>query len=425
MSGRGLLIAATASRSGKTTITLGLARALGRKGHALRCAKSGPDYIDPGYLAAASGAPCVNLDGWAMTDARLSGLAGGTDLLLVEGAMGLFDGAPPDGRGSSADLAKRLGLPVILIADCASLGQSVAALLRGFTTHDPALDIAGVILNRVGSERHGRILKQAMAGLDIPVLGMVPRAFDIHRPSRHLGLVQASEHFDLDAFLDRVADHVTAHVDLDAVLNAAGPLQQGPTVPGLPPLADRIAVARDAAFTFTYPHLLDDWHRAGASVSTFSPLADEAPDPAAQAIYLPGGYPELHAQRLTRAGNFRAAMGRAAAAGTIIHGECGGYMVLGHAITDARGIAYPMLGLLDLETSFAKRKLHLGYRQLTPRAGPFATLLKGHEFHYASTLSARGTALFDAADAEGGDLGSIGLVSGTVSGSFAHVIDRA
>lgn len=426
MTGRGLLIASPASHSGKTTVTLGIARALSRAGTRVRCAKVGPDYIDPGYLSAASGQECVNLDTWAMKPGRVQALADTDDLLIVEGAMGLFDGAPASGQGSSADLAGQLGLPVVLVVDCASMGQSIAAIVRGFLASVTDCRIAGLILNRVGSDRHGRILKTALKGLDVPILGIIPRTAQITRPSRHLGLMQASELAHMDRFLDQVGDLVAGRIDLDALASLAARHETAAaTFAPLPPLGQRIAIAQDPAFTFTYPHILNDWTAAGASIHPFSPLADECPDPQADAIFLPGGYPELFAQALTRAGRFRSSMGQAAARGVRIYGECGGYMVLGHAITDARDIAYPMLGLLDLETSFASRKLHLGYRKLTPLAAPFAAPLRGHEFHYATTIHAKGDPLFAATDAEDQPLPKIGLVSGSVSGSFAHVIDHA
>ncbi|QDL90444.1 cobyrinate a,c-diamide synthase [Paroceanicella profunda] len=427
---RGLVIAAPASGSGKTTLTLGLLRALARAGRAVRSAKSGPDYIDPAFHAAATGAACVSLDAWAMRPARLRALAArqGGEILVVEGAMGLFDGAPPEGRGSTADLAQALGLPVLLVVDAARQGQSVAALVEGFARHRPGLALAGVVLNRVGSARHERLLRGALGQTGVPVLGAVPRLTELDLPSRHLGLVQAGEHPALEAFLDRAADRVSAALDLPALLAAARPLH--PALPGRaprghPPPGQRVALARDAAFAFAYPHQLADWHAAGAEILPFSPLADEAPAAGADAIFLPGGYPELHAGRLAAAARFRDGLHRAARAGTRIEGECGGYMVLGDGLEDAGGARHAMLGLLRLETSFARPRLHLGYRRLLPRDGaPRPGPQLGHEFHYASTTRAEGAALYDAEDAEGQALGPAGLVNGSVSGSFAHVIDR-
>jgi len=199
----GIILAAPSSGAGKTTVTLGILRALSRSGHAIRSAKSGPDYIDPQFHAAATGRPCVNLDAWAMTSERLKALAAGDGDLIVEGAMGLFDGAPPHGKGSTADLARTLDLPVVLIVDAKAMSQSVAALVRGFMAHDKRVKIVGVILNHVGSERHSDMLKTALTPLNIPVLGAIPRAPALSRPSRHLGLIQAGEMPDLECFLSR------------------------------------------------------------------------------------------------------------------------------------------------------------------------------------------------------------------------------
>lgn len=418
----GLLLAAPSSGAGKTTLTLGILRALRQDGIAVRSAKSGPDYIDPQFHHAASGRPCLNLDAWAMTPERLLALATGPGQLIVEGAMGLFDGAA-DGRGSSADLAAMLGLPVVLIVDCARQAQSVAALVHGFASYRPDMAIEGVILNNTGSPRHGDMLRDALAPLGMPILGTVPRAPALARPSRHLGLVQAREAPDLEAFLNAAADHMRAHVDLDALLALAQPLRAGSAAAPLRPPAQRIAVAQDDAFAFSYPHMLAGWRDAGAQITLFSPLAD-APVPSADFVFLPGGYPELHAGLLSGNQTFLNSL-RNAAQNSDIYGECGGYMMLGETLTDADGHAHQMAGLLPLHTSFATRKRHLGYRKLTGLAGPFAGPHRGHEFHYATTGSARGAPLFTAQDATGNALPDMGLRAGRVCGSFAHVIDAA
>lgn len=420
----GLIVAAPASGSGKTTVTLGLLRALVRAGVTVRAAKSGPDYIDPRFHAAACGVPCGNLDAWAMTPDRIRALAAGPGMLVVEGAMGLFDGAPPDGKGASADLARILGLPVVLVVDAARMAQSVAPLVAGFARHDPAVRVGGVILNRVGSARHAAMLRRALADVGVPVLGALPRSADLGHPSRHLGLVQAEERPDLDAFIDRAAEIVAATCDIAALVAlaaTAAPVTGHATRLRAP--ARRIAVAQDAAFAFAYPHLLDDWQADGATVATFSPLADD-PAPPADLIYLPGGYPELHAARLAGARTFMQSL-RNAPELTDIYGECGGYMVLGETLVDAGGTPHRMAGLLPLETSFAARRLHLGYRQVTIAAGPFAGRWRAHEFHYATTLRADGPPLATARDAEGTALPPMGLIRGRVSGSFAHLIDQS
>lgn len=420
----GLILSAPSSGSGKTTLTLGLLRALTRRGVDVSGAKSGPDYIDPRFHAAACGQDCPNLDAWAMGPARLHDLArSGAELLLIEGAMGLFDGAPPEGRGASADLARTLGLPVVLVIDCARLAHSVAPLVNGFAKHDPNVRVAGVILNHVGSPRHEAMLRASLQDSLIPVLGAVYRQTGLEHPSRHLGLVQAEEHPDLQAYLDRVADVVETAIDLDALVALASHVSDAPSKAScLMPPGQRIAVASDKAFAFAYPHILADWRAAGAEILPFSPLADDCPAPDADFIFLPGGYPELHAGKLAAAQTFKRGMQSATCP---IYGECGGYMTLGRAITDKDGNRHEMLGLLGLETSFSKRKLHLGYRALTAEHGPFAGRWNAHEFHYATTLLAEGTPLFQATDAEGRALAPMGLINATVSGSFAHVIDRA
>lgn len=421
--GSGLIIAAPASGSGKTTLTLGILRALRRSGTAVRAAKSGPDYIDPRFHEAASGAPCFNLDAWAMAPVRITSLAAGQLPLIIEGAMGLFDGAPPNGRGSVADLARQLGLPVVLVVDAARMAGSVAPLVAGFAQFDPDVRIAAVILNKIGSARHETMLRRALAPLGLPVLGALPRSAEIATPSRHLGLVQAEERADLDAFIDAAADLVAAHLDLAALSALACPLPAPAASKRIAPPAQRIAIARDRAFAFAYPHLLADWRDQGAEILPFSPLADE-PVPEADFAFLPGGYPELHAGRLAAAERFLGSL-RAYAHSRPVYGECGGYMVLGDGLVDADGTRHAMAGLLRLETSFAKRKLHLGYRSLTARTGPFAGDWSAHEFHYASTLKAEGTPLFTARDAEGTALPAMGLTQGHIFGSFAHLIDAA
>jgi len=420
----GVILSAPSSGAGKTTVTLGLLHALSRNGILVRGAKSGPDYIDPRFHEAACGVPCLNLDAWAMSAERVKALAAGDGLLLIEGAMGLFDGAPPNGKGATADLARQLKLPVILIVDAAKTAQSVAPLVSGFVSHDPDVQIAAVILNNVGSARHETMLRNALVPLGLPVLGAIHRQNGLSHPSRHLGLVQAQEREDLSEYLSRAADTVATAVDLEALIALAAPVAKAMTKNRFPRPAQRIAIARDAAFAFAYPHLLNDWKAAGAEISFFSPLADEAPQKS-DMIFLPGGYPELYAGQLASASTFKSGVQSSAHSGTQVYGECGGYMTLGDGLVDAAGHRHEMLGLLRLETSFETRKLHLGYRTLTAKTGPFVGQYNAHEFHYATTLKAEGTPLFCARDAEGNDLGKTGLTTPNVSGSFAHLIDHA
>ncbi|MEO1745927.1 MAG: cobyrinate a,c-diamide synthase [Pseudomonadota bacterium] len=427
----GFMVAAPHSGSGKTVVTLGLLRALKRRGMPLSPYKAGPDYIDPAFHRAASGETCVNLDPWGMRPALIYRLtsAGRTDCLrITEAMMGLFDGAQDD-TGSAADLAAMLGLPVVLVVDASRMGQSVAALVNGYRSHRRDVEIAGVILNRVGSARHRAMLERALAPLGVRILGVVMGDPALQLPSRHLGLVQAGEHEALEAFIEAAANAVEAGCDLEALI--ALPLSSDPkknvSANVLAPLGQHIAVAQDQAFAFAYPHLLEGWRKQGAELSFFSPLADESPDVDADAVFLPGGYPELHAPALAAAKHFRAGMSAAMQSGALIYGECGGYMVLGDALVDADGASHAMLGLLPVTTSFAKRKRHLGYRLLEPVDIPmWRHGLRGHEFHY-STMQGAGNCdpLFRASDALGNDLGAVGQRVGRVMGSYMHVIDQS
>jgi len=426
---RALIIAAPASGAGKTLATLSVIGALRSAGRRVASAKIGPDYIDPRFHAAATAALCVNLDGWAMRPALIRTLAAkagrGADLMVIEGVMGLFDGSE-DGTGSTADLASLLGLPVLLVVDARRQAQSVAALVKGFSEFRADCRVAGVILNRVASPRHRAILERALAPLAIPVLGTLKEDPDLAMPSRHLGLVQAEEHENLRAFLDRAAVCAADGIDLDRLAALAVPLPPAEEpVAGLAPLGGRIAIASDRAFGFAYPHLTDGWAAAGAELKPFSPLADEAPDADADAVFLPGGYPELHAGHIAANASFLGGLRKAAERGALIYGECGGFMVLGEVLIDAEGVGHAMAGLLPIETSFASRSLHLGYRYLEHDGPlPWPKRLAGHEFHY-STVAREGAAqpLFAAADSSGRQIGPVGLRRGNVMGSYAHVID--
>jgi cobyrinic acid a,c-diamide synthase len=433
---RGLIVAAPRSGSGKTTVTLGLLAALRRRCVAVRAAKAGPDYIDLAFHAAATGAPCVNLDSWAMAPMLLDALAreaaAAAELFVIEGVMGLFDGVagPPGRSGATADLAARFRLPVLLVLDVSGQSQTAAAVVRGIASYDPAVRVAGVVLNRIGSERHGGLVADAMAASGIPVFGAVPRHATLAMPERHLGLVQADEHADLAARLDRLADMAERHLDLDAILAAAAPLvvAGAANAPALLPPGQRIALASDRAFSFVYPHVVDGWRRSGAEIVTFSPLADEPPPAHCDSCWLPGGYPELHAGALAAARRF--CDGLAGFATTRpVHGECGGYMVLGEGLEAADGARHTMTGLLGHTTSFATRKLHLGYRKARLVAagplGPAGASIRGHEFHYAS-LAALGDdePLVDLTDGQGHALGKAGGRRGHITGTFFHAIAR-
>jgi cobyrinic acid a,c-diamide synthase len=433
-----ILIAAPKSGSGKTLVTAGLLRHLRNRGLRVGGAKCGPDYIDPTFHARASGSACRNLDPWAMRPQTLASLVQElereTELAICEGVMGLFDGAGADGEsGSTAELARLTGWPVVLLIDASGQGTSIAALVAGFARHDREVPLAGLILNRVASLRHRSLLVEALARHlpELPVLGALPHEIALTLPSRHLGLVTAEEVGDIEALIDRAAAQVAANCDIDRMVALARPTRCRAQIgtPGLPPFGQRIAVACDEAFCFIYESTLAAWRRQGAVISFFSPLADEPPDRGADAIFLPGGYPELHAGRLASADNFVARLRRAAGRGVAIYGECGGYMVLGETLTDADGVIHRMAGLLPLATSFAERRRHLGYRMArlldTGLLGAAGRRFRGHEFHYATILHEDGAdPLFALRDAVRNDLGHTGLRRGNVCGSFIHLIDR-
>ena len=424
---KAFLVAATASGSGKTMLTLGLLRAFKNLGLRVASAKVGPDYIDPRFHEAASGRPCFNLDPWAMKREMISGLlvdlASEAEVVIIEGVMGLFDG-PQGATGSTADLAQDLGLPIVLVLDASHQGQSIAAQLQGFVNYRKGLTFAGAILNRVASDRHAAILIAALAPLNIPILGAVRRNDSLKWPSRHLGLVQAQENQELELFIETTSLAVARETNLDNLLTIGAEIRPESTdVSNLPPLGQKIAVAKDVAFSFAYPHILQGWKTAGAAISLFSPLRDEAPNLDCDAIFLPGGYPELHAGSLSQNRKFLDGLKNSR---VLIYGECGGFMVLGDALIDAKGQSHAMAGLLPLTTSFASRKLHLGYRQLTTLGGPWTKPLRGHEFHYSSIENeGKADRLFKTSDATGQDLGEIGLKRGNVMGSYAHIICEA
>src|SRR3954469_18653279 len=432
----GLLVAAPRSGSGKTTVTLGLQRALVRRGLRVRGVKCGPDYIDPAFHAAATGAPSLNLDSFAMPDGLLSALAGSAagaaDIVIAEGSMGLFDGVRgPAGRtGASADIAARFGWPVALVLDVSGQAQSAGAGALGCARFDPRLRVAGVVLNKVASERHRRLVAEGLERIGLPLLGAIAREAALALPERHLGLVQAGETPDLEDRLDKLADLTERSLDLDRLVGLADSAAPAPApaARALPPPGQRVALARDAAFSFVYPHVLAGWRAAGAAVVPFSPLADEPPPEDCDACWLPGGYPELHAGRLAGARRFLDGL-RAFAATRPVHGECGGYMTLGLTLEDEHGRVHAMAGLLPVATSYARRKLHLGYRVARlvhdGALGRAGTVLVGHEFHYACVIE--GTPSADLAfglttDAEGRDLGPAGHRIERVSGTFFHVI---
>ncbi|MBL6779542.1 MAG: cobyrinate a,c-diamide synthase [Rhodobacteraceae bacterium] len=429
----GILISAPSSGTGKTTVMLGLLRAFSDMGLRVQPFKSGPDYIDPAFHHAAARKASFNLDSWGMDEALMNTIVAegeDADIAITEGAMGLYDGVATKGAsgfGSSAETAVRFGWPVILVVDVSGQAQSAAATALGFMNYMPDLPFGGVILNRVASPRHERLARLGMEQAGIKVLGMLPRRGDLALPERHLGLIQAIEHPDLEQAISNYASFLSEHVDLEAIRAVA----QGTNPPKVGrlvrPPAQRIALARDAAFSFTYPHLLKAWRTEGAEILPFSPLNDDlVPD--ADLVWLPGGYPELHAGTLAGANKFLTSL-REHAATKPVHGECGGYMALGTTLIDKEGVAHKMAGLLGVVTSYEKRKFHLGYRQAVLQEAVLGyqrgSRLRGHEFHYSTILEEPDAPLAQVTDADGNLVSETGSLRGHVSGTFFHMISEA
>lgn len=429
----GFVVAAPHSGAGKTTVAIGLMRALSRRGLAVQAFKCGPDYIDPAFHAAATGRPSFNLDTWAMTPGTIADLVARHpgDIAIAEGVMGLFDGVLERGQtahGATADLAALLGWPVVLVLDVSGQTETAAAVAAGLAGYRKDVAVAGVVLNRVAGPRHLALITPGFERIGLKVFGAIGHDARFELPERHLGLVQAGETEDLGRRLDALADVIADAVDLDAVQRATKPSRLAVSgASRLRPPGQRIALAQDPAFSFMYPHLLESWRLAGAEILPFSPLADQAPDSRADVVWLPGGYPELHGGKLSAARRFLDGLGGLAARSVPVHGECGGYMVLGQGIEDAEGRRHAMAGLLQVETSFARRRLHIGYRRARLLAdGPLGAAgseIMGHEFHYAAVLQAGDEALVDCRDATGAAVPEAGARRGSVSGTFFHAID--
>ncbi len=465
-----LVVAGTHSGCGKTTATLALLAALTRRGLRVQSLKAGPDYIDPGLHAAVTGRPGWNLDGWmcgpegvrrSFARAVRAGEPDAIpDIAVIEGVMGLFDGASAEGgQGSTAEAAALLDAPVLLVADVRGMSRSVAALVAGYTRFDPALRFAGVVCNRVGGPGHRDLLRGALAAHcpDVPLLGLLPRDEAVALPSRHLGLVQAHEHHwaDLTA---RLADWFEAGLaaagqSLDGLLARCAAMAPEPPRPAAPatlppatvtathltegaPRRVRVGIARDAAFSFLYPENLFLVEAAGAEPVFFSPLDGAELPPGLGGLLLPGGYPELHAARLAANGPMLDAVRAFAALGRPVHGECGGFMYLMRSITDAAGVRHAMTGCLPARCRMDGRLRSLGYREahtLAPSPfGPAGTALRGHEFHYShlepgapgddpAAPALPAIPVWTLRDRNGAPLGPEGLRAGSVSGSYVHL----
>jgi len=403
---RAFMVAGTQSGCGKTTLTLGLLAAFRKRGFRIQPFKVGPDFIDPGFHTQLAGVESRNLDGWMLRPSYNRDLFGrllsNADMALVEGVMGLFDGYDGIGEsGSSAEMAKWLGLPVVLVVDARSMARSAAALVYGFSRFDPDLSLAGVIFNRIGGERHLEYLKEAMAANvpEIPVLGGIPREDPISIPERHLGLVTADEIRLNPQWQENLVRLVERYVNLDLLLERAE--YRHPPEPSTEdavvsytgtPAPVTVAVARDAAFCFYYPDNLELLSRAGARLHFFSPLAGETLPEECAGLYLGGGYPELFAQTISGHKTLLDSIRRSASLQMPIHAECGGLMVLSRFIDTIEGERYPMLGLLPFGTRMLKRRKALGYTEVVLERpcllGEPGLKLRGHEFHYSEIVEA-------------------------------------
>ena len=396
-----IVIAAPQSGSGKTTLTLGIMDALGRRGLRVAPFKVGPDFIDPGYHRLVTGTPSINLDGWmcglGFVRASFAHHGKGADIAVVEGVMGLFDGI--DGvseAGSTAEIAKELGAPVLLVVDARSQARSAAALVHGFASFDPGVRIAGVIFNNVASANHERILREALASSspEIALIGCLPKDPGLAIPSRHLGLLTAEENPLSEGFLLHLAGVVDRHLDLDAILRIAeenSPPPPAPSRQGGGNLCEaagrvKIAVARDAAFCFVYEDNLRLLRERGAELCSFSPLADAALPEGISGIYLPGGYPELFAARLAGNAPLKDGIRCAIEAGMPVYAECGGFIYLSRGVAEGAAI-HPFVGIFPALTRMLPRRKALGYREVellgASVIGARGTLARGHEFHYS------------------------------------------
>lgn len=400
-----LVIAGTGSGVGKTSLALGLARELARRGLRVQTFKVGPDFLDPTYLAMASGRPCYNLDGWMTSCAYVRELfertAADADIALVEGVMGLFDGASSTSlEGSTAEIARWLDTPVLLVVNAHGAARSVAATVKGFAEFEPGIRLAGVIANQCGTDRHRAVMAEALAAAGLPPLvGAVPRNSLPALPSRHLGLVTADKENLGPSILDRLADACAASIDFEqlaigrADCKPASGVDAGGSV--RPERNVRLGLARDAAFHFYYPDNLEVFERAGVQWVPFSPMSDARLPSDLHGLYFGGGYPELYAERLSENGSMLADVREFAASGRPVYGECGGMMYLGRSMTTLDGRRYPMAGIVPVETAMLQQLKTLGYTEISFATdslwGPAGQICRGHEFHYSEIITEDGT----------------------------------
>jgi cobyrinic acid a,c-diamide synthase len=452
-----ILIAGVSSGVGKTSLTLGIVRALARRGLRVQTFKVGPDFLDPSYLALASGRPCYNLDGWMTSREYVRQLfaraTADADAAVIEGVMGLFDGASPAGlEGSSAEIALWLDAPVVLVVNAHGMARSLAAVVKGFAVLEPALRLAGVIANQSGSERHRNWLAESLSSAGLPpLMGAVPRGALPTLQGRHLGLVTADSGLLPEQTINQFADACEKYLDLDKFYVAQPPsavsssfrsasssvLQQqqqdnSKTQPRAAVPHTRIGIARDAAFHFYYPDNLEMLAGLGAELVEFSPLSARCLPPDLGGLYFGGGYPELHAAALSANQTMLQDVRRHVADGKALYAECGGLMYLGQALTTPDGARVAMAGVLPIETAMLGKLKSLGYVQaeaapgtIWSAAGSAAAVLRGHEFHYSEIASDRAAAegwqSAYATKRRNEQAGPEGYFKGPVLASYIHI----
>lgn len=428
-----VMVAGEESGCGKSTVAVGLMGALASTGLTVQGFKAGPDYIDPSYYAAVTGRPGRNLDLWMLAEPVVLELfihnSAAADVAVIEGMMGLFDGAYPDDKGSSAHLAKALQTPVLLVLDAWRSSSSLGAKALGFRTFDPAVEVRGVILNGVAGEAHTRAIGRAVERAGLPVVGAIPLLPEMQLPERHLGLVPYREGQVTGAQCRQIVERVRDHLDLPQILRIARqvpPLDEiTPVLFASPPCRSefRLAVALDDAFTFYYEDNVDLLRRWGFQVVEFSPLRDSMLPPA-DLLYLGGGFPEMYAERLSGNVAMKEALVRFEKAGGLIYGECGGFMYLGQTLTTSDGRSFPMAGLVPIHTAMTDRLQALKYKEVEVlRPGFFfyqGDRLKGHEFHYSRLTAEAGTRALRSVDSTG-HVEEEGIVAGGTFGSYTHL----
>lgn len=439
-----VVIAGTHSGVGKTTLATGIMTALTHRGRSVQGYKIGPDYIDPTFHALATGRPSRNLDRWLLGNHLASVFARTAEnhWAVIEGVMGLFDGmSGTQGFGSTADVAKQLNAPVILVVDAINMSRSAAALVHGFGTFDPEVKIEGVILNRVKSSSQETLLREAMAEIKVPILGAVSKEESLHLPERHLGLVPSQERKFQDSFWEDLNQVITKYIDLDRLeeimlntsdysdkptfsINKRSVLQQN-----FGDFQPRLGIALDEAFSFYYQDALEQAEASGFTLVPFSPLHDSALPDALDGIFLGGGFPELHLEELSLNHSFRQSLLEFAHSGKAIYAECGGYMYLGESITDFEGKQYPMASIIPMKAEMTPRLQGLGYRSgvfaKDTFLGPKGTTVQGHEFHYSQVQFRTKPEMEDISAYQLFKAGKFhqmeGYAKGNVFGSYLHL----